>query len=399
MHIVVVTTFFPNSANPQRAIFVENLVRAMRETCLISVVSPVPIVPPLRQKPGWLAQSRIEYCERVRDIDVLHPRFIVIPKMNWWSGFGFFLGVLPVLRRLIKEHGRFLIHAHCAYPDGVGVALAARVLQLPYVITVHGSDINVYANSFLLKKQICLALRRALGVIAVSGDLQNKVKKLLGGGAAPALSIIPCAGFDSSSFYPRLSLDTRGPDDARLAVFVGRLIPVKAVDILIQAWASLCRQSNFSTSIKLIIIGEGELRRDLKKLATQVGIATRVHFVGAVPQSEVARWISKADILCLSSYSEGTPNVVVEALASGVPVVATRVGGIPELVQDGVNGFLIPPGDVTALADAINQGLSKVWNRTDIQQSVAHLTWRAIAARNCDFIQRVCSEGRHAPRY
>lgn len=399
MRIVEVTTFFPNSADRHRAVFVENLVRAMRSRCAVSVVSPVPYAPPLRFLPRLCAQSRIGGEEDVDGIPVLHPRFLVVPKVNWLSGFSYFVGVLPLLHRLDREQRPCLLHVHCAYPDGVGGALAARALGLPYVVTVHGSDINIYATRCGLRSQIRWALRGAIGVIAVSRDLEAKVRRLLHGAATP-LSCIPCAGFNAGTFFPRPKAESRAAlglgQHARVVVFVGQLVPVKGVDLLVEAWARLHRGRAVGSEDRLVIIGDGCCRADLERRVATAGIGENVRFIGAVPQAEVSRWIATSDLLCLPSHHEGTPNVIVEAFASGVPVLATRVGGVPELVSEGVNGLLVPPGQAGALADELAQGLSRTWDVQTIRQSVAHLTWANIAAQNCEFIDSVIGEARRA---
>lgn len=398
MRIVAVTTFFPNSADRHRAVFVENLVRVMRSRCAVSVVSPVPYAPPLlRFLPRLRAHSRIGYEEDVDGILVLHPQFLVIPKMNWLSGFSYFVGILPLLHRLVRKQRVDLLHVHCAYPDGVGGALAARVLGLPYVVTAHGSDINIYATHHSLRSQIRWALRGAIGVIAVSRDLETKVRRLLHGTTTP-LNCIPCAGFDTGTFFPRPKVESRAAlglgQCTRVVVFVGELVPVKGVDLLVKAWARLQQDRAVGSKDQLVIIGDGRCRADLERCVATTGIGENVQFIGAIPQTEVSRWIAASDLLCLPSHNEGTPNVIVEALASGVPVVATRVGGVPELVREGINGLLVPPGQAGALADKLAQGLSRKWDVQTISQSVAHLTWANIAAKNCEFMDSVVGETR-----
>ncbi|TFW03108.1 glycosyltransferase family 4 protein, partial [Oxalobacteraceae bacterium OM1] len=322
MRVLCVTTFFPNAADPQRAVFVKNLVQAMRRRCAVDVISPVPYVPPLPpfgHKPEWRAQRAIPYRESIEGIEVRHPRFMVLPHLGWLSGVGYFFGVLRALRRWRRElppQESGVVHAHCAYPDAVGVVLAARLLGLPCVVTAHGSDINVYAAKPALRFQIRWALRNAAGVIAVSGGLQDKIAGLLDG--APArLERVPCAGFDAALFQPQKPHGVRAqlgiPPQARLVVFVGLLVPIKGVEFLIEAWANLAAAGKLGSDDRLVLLGDGPLRAALTQAAAARGIADRVVFAGMVTQPEVARWITAANVLCLPSRNEGTPNVVVEA--------------------------------------------------------------------------------------
>jgi glycosyltransferase involved in cell wall biosynthesis len=287
-----------------------------------------------------------------------------------------------MLRRRLRERGPFLLHVHCAYPDGVGAAYAARRLGLPYVITAHGSDINVYGEKPLLRPQIRAAFSHARGVIAVSRALEAKITDMRAG---MPLERIPCAGFDPALFSPRdadAARDKLGVDRAsRVVLFVGNLVAVKAVDVLLQAWAALD-----DPRARLVVVGDGV---DRAALEAQARPLANVKFLGALPQAEVAGWLGAANVLVLPSRHEGMPNAVVESLASGVPVVASRVGGIPELVDEGANGLLVEPGDAAALGKALAAALGRDWNRETIRASAAHLTWDALAAKNLDFLARV----------
>lgn len=392
MHVLTVSTYFPNAADPQRAVFVKNLVRAMQQRCHVEVISPVPYAPPFDIKPEWRDLRTIPAIESIDGIDVVHPRFIVLPRLGWLSGFGYFLGILPALRHQTNNGRRIVVHAHCAYPDAVGVAIAASLLRLPYVVTAHGSDINVYAERPTLRFQIRWALRHAAGVISVSGALQAKIIRLLGVAKTP-VSFIPCAAFDPHIFCPRSRPEARATlkvdPHARLVVFAGQLVPVKGVEYLINAWAELRKRGRLGAMDCLVLLGDGPCRYSLERQIAGAGLAGSVQFAGTLNQIEVARWMTAASLLCLPSLNEGTPNVIVEALASGVPVVASHVGGVPDLIRQGENGLLVSPADSIALADALEWGLGRDWDAWAIADSVSNLTWQAIADRNCDFLRSV----------
>jgi glycosyltransferase involved in cell wall biosynthesis len=370
----------------------------MRRRCPVEVISPVPFVPPLRAVPAWYTQSRIPARERIDEIDVSHPRFVVLPKLEAASGLGYALGVLAPLHRLKAEAPDLVVHAHCAFPDGVGVALAAQGLGLPYAVTAHGSDINVYAPRAALGWQIRRALAGAAAVLAVSRDLQGKIEQMLGPGARP-VHHVPCAGFDPALFRPRdrcaLRAELGTPADGRLILFVGQLVPIKRIDRLIEAWRLLHAEGRLAPADRVVVIGDGPERATLAGQAAASGIADRVTFAGPLPQPTVARWIGAADLLCLPSDSEGTPNVIVEALASGVPVVASRVGGVPELVTPESNGLLVPPGDASGLARALGTALERAWDVERIRASVANFNWDRLGDRTIDCLSGAVG-GRHA---
>lgn len=395
MRIVTVTTFFPNSVDRLRAVFVEHLVRAMRRFCTITVVAPIPYAPPVSSVKRWASLRKIAHTENRDGFNILHPRFPVVPKIYWFSGLGFFIGTFRLLRRLSQEQGTILIHSHCAYPDGVGAAIAARLLGLRYVITAHGSDINVIANRATIRPQIRWAIQGANGVISVSRALEEKIKVLARDPLKRSICI-PCAGFDPAMFSVRLKAPIRYSlslsTTAIIAVFVGHLVPIKGVDFLVSAWAQLWCDDRLRAGDRLIIIGEGACRKTLEQLVLNLGLQASVSFLGSLPQSDVSCWISASDFLCLPSHNEGTPNVVVEALASGVPIVATRVGGVPDLVQEGINGYLVWPGEASELAQAIAKTISRSWNADEIASSASHLTWDSLARQNYQFLQSIAAQ-------
>jgi glycosyltransferase involved in cell wall biosynthesis len=399
LRVVVLTTFFPSPRDPLRTPFLRNLVDALAADCDIDLVIPVPRRP---QIGVWRDTAPVPAVETWAGRTLIHPRYLAVPGLHWLSGLTYFVGVWRTLRALKKRHGRFVLHAHCAYPDVVGAAIAARWLGLPLVATAHGSDINLSARERLLRPQIRAALRSAQRVIAVSAPLASAVTALTGL-PPPRIECIPCAGYSPEVFHPRtpavraaLRHELGVDANVRLVLFVGHLVPVKALDVLLRAWALLLRSRPEAAPARLVLIGEGAERDALMRLAEQEGVTAQATFLGARPQAVVADWIAAADLLCLPSHAEGSPNVVVESLASGIPVVASRVGGIPDLVDDGVNGVLVPPGEPGALAAALAAALGRDWDARQISSSIAHLTWPALGRRNCDVLEGVAMEAAHA---
>jgi teichuronic acid biosynthesis glycosyltransferase TuaC len=376
---------------PRRAIFVWNLATALRRWVALSVVAPVPFAPPLRCVSRWRALRSIPGRSNEASLTVFHPRFVALPKLEAFNGLSYGLGVLRLLRLLVRERGIQLLHAHCAYPDGVGVALAAAALRLPYVVTAHGSDINVYADKVAVRPQLRWALRRAAAVIAVSRGIQDKIRAL-----EPSLGSrvvhIPCAAADPGVFglrdraqaRRRLELDPA----ARVVVFAGHLVPIKGLDTLIDAWGLLAHSGRLSAADRLIVVGEGPLRRKLQTQVQQVRVAPLVRFAGEIPQEELSAWLCAASVFCLPSRNEGTPNVVIEALACGRPVVASAVGGIPDLIGP-ANGVLVNPGDAQALARGLSEALGRGWSAEQIAATASGYTWDALAQRNAELLSSV----------
>lgn len=386
MRVITITTFFPNCAQPQRTVFVKNLVQAMRQHCTMQVIAPVPYAPPFGSKLEWQASRKIPASEIVDGIAIEHPRFIVVPKIEWLSGLTYFLRILPLLARFRSEKNQVIIHVHCAYPDAVGVALAAKLLGLRYVVTAHGSDINVYAERPMLRFQIRWALQYAAGIVAVSESLEAKIRALVGQ-KKTEITRIPCAAFDPQVFSPMTSASHDATMQGRTVLFVGLLVSIKGIDYLIEAWAELHSHGKLRVTDQLVVLGDGPLRDTLERQVTDAKLTSMVKFTGTVNQTQVAQWIKKSDLLCLPSLNEGTPNVIIEAMACGVPVVASRVGGIPDLIHEGENGMLVTPQDSLALAEAMEAALNHNWNAETIARSVAGRTWQTIAEQNVQFIQ------------
>ncbi|MHB8813917.1 MAG: glycosyltransferase [Steroidobacteraceae bacterium] len=395
MRVAVVTTFYPNVAEPGRAVFVRNLVQALDRYVSLRVVSPVPYAPPISRHPRWRGLRSIPLRAECLPYEVLHPRYVVVPKCARLSGFTYFLGVCLPLRRLVRSEAIDLLHVHCAFPDAVGVALAASFIGLPFVVTAHGSDINVYAEQRSIRWQVARALARAGAVIAVSLALKRKIGAM-SPSAGERVVHIPCAGVDPRVFRLREQALARGelglPPDGRIVLFAGQFVTIKAVDVLLAACRNLMSRQRLQPNDLVVLAGEGPERKALE--AQAAGLHGTVRFVGEVSQARLATWMSAATLFCLPSRNEGTPNVVIEALASGRPVVASRVGGVPEVISDGVNGLLAEPGNAAALADAIAAAFDRHWDAPAIAATVKEFTWDELARRNLTVLEGVLGQRR-----
>ncbi len=241
-----------------------------------------------------------------------------------------------------------LFHCHWTISALVGL-IAGRRASMPVVLSVRGSDINVFARGILgaLARKICL---RVDSVIAVSDDLASKLKRA--GVGAGRIRVV--GNGVHTRFCP---LDRQGarrelslPSDAIVVLFVGLLVRAKGLSILLDAVEKVA-----DPRLLCALVGDGPLREELSRRAAEADFAPRVLFCGRRSSEEVPVWMNAADILVLPSLSEGRPNVVLEAQACGVPVIATDVGGTPELIDHGVNGHLVAPGDAESLANALTR--------------------------------------------
>jgi glycosyltransferase involved in cell wall biosynthesis len=274
------------------------------------------------------------------------------------------------LERVLRDRFRFdVIDAHYFYPDGVAAVMLGRRLDKPVVITARGTDINLISRYRLPRRWIRWAANRAAGIVAVSEALRARLIAL--GIEASRIEVLQ-NGVDLELFAPgdraaarrALGLDA----DGAVVLSVGQLIPQKGFELVIRAMARLPEAT-------LAIVGEGPDAAALKRLAERTGSGGRVRFLGVMPQEGLAAAYDAADVLVLASAREGYPNVLLEALACGTPVVATAVGGVPEIVRDSVAGRLVEKRSPEALAGAIRDLLADPPARAATRAYAERFAW------------------------
>ena len=283
---------------------------------------------------------------------------------------GFWWNALVVVRRCEVVHCHWTITGLIAY-------WATRIWRRPLVLSVRGSDIHLVEKGLmaLLHRWIYNRMDR---VVAVSEDIARKLAKI----GVPKAKIQVVANGVDRRFAPGDRAATRRrfglPAEGCIVLFVGLLVPVKGLEILVEACARIAGEKPLC-----LLVGEGPQQLDLQRIAAERGIADQLRFVGRRSTDEIPAWMAAADMLVLPSYSEGRPNVVLEAQACGLPVVATRVGGTLELVRDGVTGLLVESGDAQGLAEAVerlrsDRELCQSLSRAGIEQART-MTWAASA--------------------
>jgi phosphatidyl-myo-inositol dimannoside synthase len=292
-------------------------------------------------------------------------------RASWRARLGLpFLAAAFWLRARALARGSDVLHAHWI-PAGL-IALAGT--RRPVVVTVWGSDLALLRVPLLgaLARRL---LARAARVVAVSETMARELAVL--GMAPEQLEVVltaidpPAApAEDRDALRRALAL----PAAQTIALFLGRLSPVKGPDVLMEAVGLLAGRHPSAT---FVFAGEGQLRSPLQDAARRLGVEGQVRFVGQVPREDVPRYLTACDLLVLPSRSEGLPHAVLEAMAFGLPVVASAVGGVPEVVQDGVTGALVAPDDPAALAAALDPLLADA----DRRHRYGEAGLRAFAAR------------------
>lgn len=352
MKLLTFTSLYPNAENPSHGVFVENrlvhLVGNGRVSSL--VIAPVPWFPFRHPRFGrYGAFARVPGFEQRRGIEIRHPRFLAIPGLGGLTApFAMALAARAALSKRIAAGERFdAIDAHYFFPDGVAAALLGQWFGLPVVITARGSDINVIARGPLAGRMIRWAAGTAVSVIAVSRALRQAIIDL---GVEASKVVVLRNGIDTDRFSPldrpaaRRALGLA--PEAPAIVSVGRLVALKGHDLVIDAMLRL-------PGVHLLIAGDGPERIALEARARRLGIAGRVHFLGQVRHDDLPGVYSAADALVLASSNEGWPNVLLEAMACGTPVVATDVGGCSEVVTAPEAGTIVRERSADAIATAL----------------------------------------------
>jgi glycosyltransferase involved in cell wall biosynthesis len=335
--------------DPIHGIFVERRLIELRNALKFqsTVIAPVPWFPSTAPIFGQYAGFAHVCDDETRSgITVKHPRYISIPKIGMNIAPKLMArACMPVFQQLQKEWGSIsLIDAHYAYPDGVAAAMIAKAFDIPLIITARGSDINLIAEYQSPKRQIVQAADVASRLIAVSDALAEKMRSI--GIHSDKIVVLP-NGVDLEFFSPgnqdieRQRLGLTGP----VLLSAGALKTAKGHDIAIEL---LTR----APDVTLVVAGGGPDEDKLHSLARQLGVQHRVRFTGRIGPSDLLAYYRAADALVLMSEREGMPNVILESLACGTPVIASPVGGIPEMINKPEVGLLVRQRDVDGLEEA-----------------------------------------------
>ena len=382
MRILVVTSQYPLSGDPQRGRAVSQTVSRLGRISDVSVLSPVATYPPGLHPRSYTYHAASETS--TAEIPAKYVTFPVLPgvsrPLNGWL-------CARALARPIENARPDVILSYWLYPDAYGAMAVARRLKIPMVAGARGSDLR--ARDWLSRRMARTVVRGADRVLVVSRDL-GRIAVERDGARADRVRVIP-NGCDSRTFRLQDRQTVRRnlgvPADARLLLYVGRLVPEKGLRELVESMAIL-RQSG--RPAMLSVVGDGPMRAELEEAARAA--PGDMVLTGALDPPSVADWMAAADAVVLPSYSEGYPNVLVEALACGRPIVATPVGGIME-IADGACAIQVPPRDAQGLARGLLEAFDRDWNEVELSQRHSR-SWEDVARQTL----AACVEAVEIPR-
>lgn len=385
MRILSLTWAFPSSVNGSAGVFVKERLKALneRDDFDLRVVYPIPYFPRLPLGGKWSKWAEFPAMETVEGIPVYFPRYVLPPKLG-----GYFAAELmwrSVSRCVERIHSEFpfdLIDAHWTYPTGVLASKLGARWQCPVTVTGRGEDILRFPGLPRLGPAIRQAVPRFSHCVALSPEIARAYQTA--GARADRITVIP-NGVDCEKFYPvkdakqRLGL----PTDRKIVVSVGNCQERKGFHLLVDAFAQVRRQHPDSY---LVIVGGkppyGEdYTEEINRRIEKQGLQDHVRMAGHCPHAELATWYSAGDVFALLSSREGSPNVLLEALACGVPSVATPVGGIPDELADERLGILLKERSVAEAVRGLNEAFDRPWDRQEIRRVMEERSWQKTADR------------------
>ncbi len=349
--LLFISTIFPSKLAQRHATYNAQLLSSLENFFNIDVINPISWVHKIRDK--------ISYTEGRDGITIYHPTYWYTPRvLRGYYGLFYYLSIKSCLSKLMKEKKYDTVFSSWLYPDGWTAAHISSLYGIPVYLMAIGTDGNRLEKGSMVATHTIEAISRANKTISVSKALRDK---LITVGADPDKIIVMHTGVDRSIFHKMDKAIIRNEMgfavDDPLILFVGNLIKTKGLDELADAFGSLAGDGQFKRA-KLVIAGIGEYEDRFKKRLKAIGMFHRTIFKGSCSLPVVAKLMNAADVVCLPSYSEGLPNVVLEALSCNAKVVASDVGGIPELKENHENLYLVPPRDSGRLVAVLKSALN-----------------------------------------
>jgi len=394
MRIALLTTSYPRFQGDGTAPFIQSIAEELvKAGHAVSVLAPYdPAVQPMETRGVRLQRFRYVWPDRLHimghgrsleaDVQLKPLVFFLLPL--------FLLFEFMYLLRLTAQQKSNVIYAHWVLPNGLVAAWVSAWRRIPFVLSLHGSDMFVARRNPVFRAIAGWVFRRASAVTACSPELREAALAL---GSNPNATLLWPYGVDPVKFTPeRRSVEYRQrwgwADDDLIVVALGRLVHKKGFGPLMAALPCVLERH---PRARLVLGGEGPLKAELAHLAEELGIADRITLAGRVAWQSVPDFLANADIFVLPSVRDyagnvdGLPNVLLEAMSSGLPVVASDIGGVALVVKSGESGILVPPGETAPLEAALETLLADATVRRRYGQAA-----RLTVATRFSWMQLVC---------
>jgi len=385
LKILAISYLFPNCNQPNHGIFVLNRLKAMSKYADVTVINPIADSPVHKKISKFAHLESIPELENIAGINVYHPRYFSIPgHLKSIEVLTYRRAVQKVLNKIGYDFD--LIDLHWTFPDLPCGNWLSKKINKPFNVTLRGMEAFHLQDSGLRKRIVAYYLKKAHKVISLSEEMARKADELSN---TAAKTVVIRNGVDTDKFYyldqnecrEKLSL----PRNEKIILGVGALIHRKGFDLVIKGLEAVIATPSLENT-KFYILGaqgpEGDYRKELNQFIEQHNLQQHVVFVGAVDNSELITWYNAADVFCLASRGEGSPNVLTEALACGTPAVATNVGSVPEIMasEDDL-GFCVQNEGMAEISEKLIELLKCKHDRKKQAVAFSKYTWNWCAEK------------------
>jgi glycosyltransferase involved in cell wall biosynthesis len=345
---------YPSIVNPIKGIFVHQQIKALSQRGhRIKVICPIPKAPLffgiLSKK--WRAYSQVPQKQLFEDVEIYYPRYFEFPKLMffYFSGKRMFVGINKTVSQIRQNFDFDVIHCHTALPDGYAGMNIAKKYQKPLFITIHGADLQ---KTILKGKKFKNIIKEVINFSKKTIVTSNKLKEVLNGIIMDErkINLIP-NGINLDDIFKGKSELQKQYADKKIILSVSNLVKEKGIDLNLKAINKIVKKY---PNLVYIVIGQGTERTYLEKLTKQIGLESKVKFLGQLSHKKIMEYMSFCDIFSLPSWSEGFGIVYLEALANGKPVIACKGEGPEDFICKEKHGLLVAPKKVESLASAID---------------------------------------------
>ncbi len=377
MRILAISYLFPNSKEPNYGIFVLNRLKAVSKYCDIKVINPIPWFPFSTLLPRYKNYDQVPKKEIIQGLEVYHPRFLSFPRiLKVIEPVTLFLSLFFLCKRINGRYPFDILDIHWLYPDLPAGFMLARIFRKKIVVTLRGREALFSTGLWKFNRILVPLLNRVNYIISLSSELQELCRNA---GVNHERFAIIRNGVDTKTFHFSNMLQARKQLDLnsteKIILSVGALIYRKGFDRIIRCLPAL---STKYPEIKLYIVGdagkEGNYLRNLQSIIQECQVDDKIVFVGSVPNAHLVTWYNAADLFCLASRGEGSPNVLSEALTSGCPAVSTDVGSASDILDKDELGEIVPNDDHT-LCPRLLIALEKKYDRPSIAAYMSRFDW------------------------